>query len=65
MQDYDMWFRLLRKYNFVMLNKILIKNRRHPKQGSNTNTLNGLRDEAKLNKKVLEMFSINELRLSA
>lgn len=34
-QDYDMWFRMSKKYNFVYLNKSLVKFRVHSDQDSN------------------------------
>jgi glycosyltransferase involved in cell wall biosynthesis len=33
-QDYDMWFRLFKKYEFVHLGKVLVKSRQHSNQGS-------------------------------
>lgn len=33
-QDYDLWFRLAKKYNFVHEPKILVKARQHAEQGS-------------------------------
>lgn len=35
-QDYDMWFRILRKYNPVYINESLVCNRLHAAQGSRT-----------------------------
>lgn len=34
-QDYDMWFRMSRKYDFIYLDKCLVKFRIHPSQDSN------------------------------
>ncbi|PIT97454.1 glycosyl transferase [Candidatus Berkelbacteria bacterium CG10_big_fil_rev_8_21_14_0_10_41_12] len=34
-QDYDMWFRIAEKYDFIHIPKVLIKSRRHPDQGIN------------------------------
>ena len=33
-QDYEMWFRLSAKYNFIHISKILVKARQHQNQGS-------------------------------
>lgn len=35
-QDYDLWFRLSLSYDFVHLNRILIRSRQHSKQASRT-----------------------------
>lgn len=34
-QDYDMWFRMSKKYDFIYLDKCLVKFRIHPNQDSN------------------------------
>jgi len=34
-QDYELWFRLAQKYEFIYLPKVLIKSRLHKSQGSN------------------------------
>lgn len=33
-QDYDLWFRMIRKHNFVHMPEILVRSRLHPNQGS-------------------------------
>lgn len=33
-QDYDLWFRLAKNYNFVHISKLLVKARQHAEQGS-------------------------------
>jgi len=35
-QDYDLWCRLALDYNFIHLDKVLIKSRQHPGQGTRT-----------------------------
>lgn len=37
-QDYNMWFRLAQKYDFVHLPEVLLKSRIHSEQGTNTIT---------------------------
>lgn len=37
-QDYEMWFRLAKSYNFIHVPKILVKSRVHPEQGIKTIT---------------------------
>jgi len=33
-QDYDLWFKMMAKFDFIHLDKMLIQSRQHPKQGS-------------------------------
>lgn len=35
-QDYDMWFRLAKRFRFVHLPEVLVKSRLHPRQGTRT-----------------------------
>lgn len=61
-QDYEMWFRLMRKnYVFRHLKKVLIKSRIHSKQGSNLRKNLQLADEEYLYTWVLKNFSVREI----
>lgn len=61
-QDYEMWFRLLRKnYVFRPVKKVLIKARLHPNQGCNLRKNLQLADEEYLYTWVLKNFSIKEI----
>jgi len=64
-QDYDMWFRLMKQYNFYFIDKILLKNRRHWAQDSNNKTLITIKWKSWLNKKVLKNFTINDIKKSS
>ena len=64
-QDYDMWFRLMKSYKYYFINSVLVKNRRHWEQDSNNKVLMTIKSKSWLNKKVLKLFTINEIKKSA
>ena len=59
-QDYDMWFRIARKYQFMFLKKELIKSRIHKTQGSKINK-NFKKDSLKLKIKQIEFITNQKL----
>ena len=61
-QDYDLWFRLAKEYQFVHLGECLVKSRLHPNQGSRTMAaLGSVEQEALLTRMVLDLGK-DELR---
>jgi glycosyltransferase involved in cell wall biosynthesis len=63
-QDYDLWFRLAREYQFIHLSECLVKSRVHPNQGSITMAAAGsIEKETLLTGMVLDL-SLDELRSS-
>ncbi len=64
-QDYDMWFRIIKNYNFFHLNKSLVKSRIHEKQ--DTIRLKHLcaKEQNNLRKQIHKYFSIYEIRKSS
>jgi glycosyltransferase involved in cell wall biosynthesis len=63
-QDYHLWFRMMKEFIFINLNKPLVKSRQHWWQESKMNS-NTLKIEKKqLNSFVLRLFTINEIRTS-
>ena len=64
-QDYDLWFRLARVYQFRHMGECLVKSRMHPNQGSRTMAAIGsIEKETLLTAMVLDL-SKDELRSSA
>lgn len=64
-QDYDLWFRLAKEYQFVHLGECLVKCRLHPTQGSKTMAAVGsIEKEALLTGMVLDL-SNDELHSSS
>lgn len=61
-QDYDMWFRLARRYQFIHVPKILLKSRVHPNQGS-VSTQNFMTESNNLIKKCLVDLSAEEINI--
>lgn len=64
-QDYDLWFRMAKKYNFVHLAERLVKSRSHPEQGSiKMSDLAFIECNALLSSFVAELSSTELLRSS-
>ena len=64
-QDYDLWFRMAKEYQFVHLGECLVKSRLHPNQGSRTmSAIGDIEKETLLTGMVLDL-SADELRSSS
>lgn len=64
-QDYDLWFRMAKEYQFRHMGECLVKSRLHPNQGSRTMaTVGSVEKENLLNGMVLDL-SKDELHSSA
>lgn len=59
-QDYDLWFRMLDKFQFTYLNEILVKSRSHPKQGSRVYKLKSKQEEEIMYEKFILSLTWND-----
>ena len=59
-QDYDMWFKLNNHYDFILLNKYLIKSRKHDEMGSLKNEKFHLAEKNEFYIDVLKYLNLNE-----
>ena len=59
-QDYDMWVRILEKYNFKHLNKILIKSRVHKEQDTNKKSHLVIKEKHSFRKKTLKKIRLSK-----
>ncbi len=60
-QDYDLWFRMAEKYNFVHIPKLLVKSRQHAAQGSVTMKSTALLECNQLFYKFINRLSEHEI----
>jgi glycosyltransferase involved in cell wall biosynthesis len=61
-QDYDMWFRLAKTYNFYLLQDSLVKARSHAQQGSRKIPLTVLKECDNLISNFLSQLSIEDIK---
>ena len=64
-QDYDLWFRLAKEFNFLHLGECLVKSRLHSNQGSKTMAAIGDIEKENLLTGMVLGLSIDELRSSS
>ena len=63
-QDYDLWFRMAEKYNFVHIPKVLVKARNHSGQGSIKMADTALKEINTLLSRFVSNLTANELAIS-
>lgn len=64
-QDYEMRFKMLKKYKFINLDKVLIRSRIHPQQDTNKKIDIVFKERKALDKFILNMFKVSEIKQSA
>lgn len=64
-QDYDMWFRIIKKYDFYHLNKTLVKSRVHQNQDTIKLKEICIIEQKELRKQIHKYFNIYEIRSSS
>lgn len=63
-QDYELWFRIAKKYNFINLDKTLVKSRQHKNQDSKKLILIAIKEKKEFRKFVLNNFSVKKIKES-
>lgn len=63
-QDYELWFRIVKKFKFLHLDKTLVKSRQHTEQDSKSKILLSIRERKNLERFVLKIFSLQEIKKS-
>jgi len=64
-QDYHLWFRMMKKYNFVNVWKYLLKSRQHSEQDSKSKVYQSMKERKELENFIFKIFSLKELKQSA
>lgn len=64
-QDYHLWFRMMKKYNFINVDEYLVKSRQHSEQDSKAKFYQWMKERKELESFIFKNFSINKLKTSA
>jgi len=63
-QDYDLWFRMAKNYDFVHMKEVLIQSRLHPDQGTNTMSAVMMKEVYSVYKNFLDDINTNSIFLN-
>lgn len=63
-QDYDLWFRIAKKYQFILYDKVLVKSRLHALQGTTAMKEYVYEEGNQLYKKFIDTVSKSEIEIS-